>query len=264
MPVLIPPLPPKAKTRVARTTPIPGRAGQPVTWPKRPVSHKVLPKHPLLQMVECPGKAKWTAHSDARKAHSRRVFENVDELLEAFSDYAHSLEASPTHHTKKKRGDTKTTETSVIHYPPLLGGFCYFLGIDRQAWVEWRTVGHDNYREDLAPVIRNIEEAMRTSQIGMASAKLGDPNVLARVAGLAERRENENTTKLEVGANEDAMKKLRGMFESVIEVAQAKPGAPGDAAIDVTPEPADTTGTSDTTEPGLLESLASAADGENT
>lgn len=64
-------------------------------------------------------------------------------------------------------------------------GLCAYIGITIRTWREWR-----EKREDLSPVIKEVDQIIREQKFtGAASGHL-NPNIIARDLGLADRQEH--------------------------------------------------------------------------
>lgn len=188
------------------------RPGDPVKWAKRPVDHETLPEHPLVSLLKSPARVKWNAITAARRLSGDLLIQRPEEILEAFCDYAASLEMEPKWTTKRKRTEGQSGETEIdttaseriaAHMPPTIGGLCGVLGVSTSTWAKWR-----NEREELREAIGMVEAAIKDAQVAMSATKLGDAPTLIRLSGLAEKQEVKTETKVELSGGE-AMDKLR-------------------------------------------------------
>ena len=195
----------------------------PVDWGERPVSDLQMPEHPALTLLHNPGRMKWraiTADRKRRGGKAGRAFQTPRELELAYADYCAMLSASPKWVTEIKTEDSKRTPR---YMPATVTGLCHFVGVSTQCWQEWKTPGHRNFRSDLADAMLAIEEACRDSQVAQAVSSTGDAPTLARLAGLAEKRELEVTADAGIGVVAiDAALDILGITQEQVDAEVAK------------------------------------------
>jgi hypothetical protein len=65
-----------------------------------------------------------------------------------------------------------------------IGAMCVFLDISNETWIDWR-----KNRDDLQPVIKQVEAIIYAQKFEGASADLLNASIIARDLGLADKRE---------------------------------------------------------------------------
>lgn len=127
----------------------------------------------------------------ARSSHGAvRKFKTAKQLEKACCDYFDWASANPLEEEKLFAYEGKVFPGTASKMRPFtLSGLSLFLGISQQSWRDWRNPGHDNYREDLAPVIAWAETVIWTQKFEGAAAGLLNANIISRDLGLADKSE---------------------------------------------------------------------------
>ena len=213
----------------------------------RPVSADTLPTLPALAMARDPGCIRWRACTKARKARNEQAIKSAEELMAAFDDWLLFLDTTGIHWvTKRKRREisrggavteeVNDTEDTPRHAPPTKRGFASFIGVGSNTLVEWANPARPSHREDLVPALREIDDALWDNVVAMAAAGLGDPSTLAKLAGLAERREETRETHISVTVGGDAIDALRSRLAMAAGVAAEDPAQDPAQVVDAVPE----------------------------
>lgn len=94
--------------------------------------------------------------------------------------------------------DFRGKDAIEVHLPkvriPSKQDFALFCGFS-----EWRSVSEYADRQEFAQIITRIEKTIETAQLQYASAGFAKENIVARVLGLADKKEIELPKKIKVG-----------------------------------------------------------------
>ncbi|UQS95072.1 terminase small subunit [Pseudanabaena phage Pam3] len=109
----------------------------------------------------------------------------AQKLYEACCDYFTWCEENPLYEAKLVSFEGVSSLEEVPKCRAFtIGGLCLFIDIDVITWRSWRSE-----RQDLAPVQRWAEEAIRTQKFNAAAAGLLNASIIARDLGLADKQE---------------------------------------------------------------------------
>lgn len=140
-------------------------------------------------------------------------------LWEKFLDYVAWADANPieTFNRVSGRGDTKTQKSQEIAHnrvqrPYTLCAFMTFAGISN--WTEFKKK-QNQQKPDFVRVIHAIENATKSQQIDGAMVGLYNPNLTARLNGIAEATEVAiKTDKFSDMTDEELQEEIKRIYES--------------------------------------------------
>lgn len=142
------------------------------------------------------------------------IYKDPSELLEASYEYFDWCNKNPVKREEVIKGGilAGTTVKVNITRPYTLGGLCIHIGIGKRTF--------DGYceREDFVPITTHIREIIQQNQIEGAMSGTYKENIVARLLGLAEKREVDipNGLHIEVTspATKKAIEKLQGKLQT--------------------------------------------------
>lgn len=93
--------------------------------------------------------------------------------------------------------------------PPSIGGFALFAGMTRDGFNQMHTrVKGSEKDSELAIIIDHVKETIAQLQIDGASANVFNANIIARVTGLAEKKEIDMKTDISDDERKDLIKRI--------------------------------------------------------
>lgn len=136
-----------------------------------------------------PGNGAWSERFRTSTG-TKRKFENGDALLEACKDYFEWAHQNPIVVDNVGWFQGRATHEPEYKTRPLtVEGLAVHLGISPRTWRAWSEEGSRDFREDLAPVIEEVEAAMYSHNFDGASAGLFNAGIIARKLGLSDKQE---------------------------------------------------------------------------
>lgn len=127
-----------------------------------------------------------------RNSHGRsKLFATPEPLWETTCGYFEYCDSHPWKTIKTKTKGQKTeTEETVTQYPYTLGGLMSFMNVSRSYWRKFRASANEDY----FTIITRIENIIQTQQLEGALVGAFNPNIVARVLGLANKRTVDHTS----------------------------------------------------------------------
>lgn len=126
----------------------------------------------------------WRRYQSGKKITRPPDYSDPNVLLHACIRYFEWNEQSPLEVTKLMVVDNQLRRPKVKKPRPMtIQAMCAFLGISRRAWQMWRD------REDLAPVVEEVEQIIFSQKFEWAAVGMFNPSLIARELGLADKSE---------------------------------------------------------------------------
>lgn len=93
--------------------------------------------------------------------------------------------------------------------PPSIGAFALFCGMTRSGFDEMYRTAKDGKKDpEMEAIIAHVKETIMQLQIDGASANIFNANIVARVTGLAEKKEIDMKTDISDDERKDLIKKI--------------------------------------------------------
>lgn len=123
-----------------------------------------------------------------RSKHGRdKLFATPDLLWDAACEYFEWCDSHPWVVTKNKsRGRVKEKEESPTQCPYSITGLMGHLDVSKSFWIEFKKAAN----EDFLWVITRIENIIETQQLEGAIVGVFNSNIVARINGLVDKKEN--------------------------------------------------------------------------
>lgn len=137
-----------------------------------------------------PGNQFWKA----RSSHGRKpIFKNNEQLWDACLEYFEWVDNNPLYEQKvfHTSGVITTHEHPKMRAMTLMG-LCNYLDISHETWLNYKK------NDDFFGVITRAEQYIYQQKFEGAAADMLNSNIIARDLGLAEKKQNEETSKVKV------------------------------------------------------------------
>ena len=121
-----------------------------------------------------------------RSSHGRKpIFATPDDMWDAACEYFEWVHSTPLMETKifHSQGNITTDEVPRMRAMTITA-LCFFLGISRQGWAEYRE------KEDFSDITQEIEAVIFSQKFEGAAAEQLNASIIARELGLADKQDH--------------------------------------------------------------------------
>ena len=123
-------------------------------------------------------------------------FKHPDEVWKLYQNYLKHIANTPMYRNELiKSGERAGEQIPVrVDVPPNIWGFCLFADIDRKTYYKYLNSGEDsNIDKQLIHIFTRVDDDIKQKQIAGATVNLYNANIVARLNGLKDVQQVENT-----------------------------------------------------------------------
>lgn len=123
-------------------------------------------------------------------------FNNPDQVWKLYQNYLKHIANTPMYRNELiKSGERAGEQIPVrVDVPPNIWGFCLFADIDRKTYYKYLNSGEDsNIDKQLIHIFTRVDDDIKQKQIAGATVNLYNANIVARLNGLKDVQQVENT-----------------------------------------------------------------------
>ena len=124
-------------------------------------------------------------------------FNNPDQVWKLYQNYLKHIANTPMYRNELiKSGERAGEQIPVrVDVPPNIWGFCLFADIDRKTYYKYLKAGEDsNIDKQLIHIFTRVDDDIKQKQIAGATVNLYNANIVARLNGLKDVQQVENTS----------------------------------------------------------------------
>ena len=136
-------------------------------------------------------------------------FKDPKEVWDLYQRYLIHLSENPMYRNELiKSGERAGEQIPVrVDVPPNIWGFCLFVKIDRVTYYKYVNGGEDsNYDKELINIFTCVDDDIKQKQITGATVNLYNANIVARLNGLKDVQQVEQTNPEQINISIDGMK----------------------------------------------------------
>ena len=136
-------------------------------------------------------------------------FNNPDQVWKLYQNYLKHIANTPMYRNELiKSGERAGEQIPVrVDVPPNIWGFCLFADIDRKTYYKYLKAGEDsNIDKQLIHIFTRVDNDIKQKQITGAAVNLYNANIVARLNGLKEVQQVENTNQEQIVININGQK----------------------------------------------------------
>lgn len=123
-------------------------------------------------------------------------FKHPDEVWNLYQNYLKHIANTPMYRNELiKSGERAGEQIPVrVDVPPNIWGFCLFADINRQTYYKYlKGKEEDNISKELTDIFTRVDDDIKQKQIAGATVNLYNANIVARLNGLKDVQQVENT-----------------------------------------------------------------------
>lgn len=123
-------------------------------------------------------------------------FKDPDQVWKLYQNYLKHIANTPMYRNELiKSGERAGEQIAVrVDVPPNIWGFCLFADIDRKTYYKYLNGGEDsNIDKQLVHIFTRVDDDIKQKQITGAAVNLYNANIVARLNGLKDVQQVENT-----------------------------------------------------------------------
>lgn len=123
-------------------------------------------------------------------------FKHPDEVWELYQNYLKHIATTPMYRNELiKSGERAGEQIAVrVDVPPNIWGFCLFADINRQTYYKYLNgKEEDNIDKKLTDIFTRVDDDIKQKQITGAAVNLYNANIVARLNGLKDVQQVEQT-----------------------------------------------------------------------
>ncbi len=123
-------------------------------------------------------------------------FKDPDQVWKIYQKYLKHLSENPMYRNELiKSGERAGEVISVeVPVPPNIWGFCLFADIERQTYYNYVGGKSENLNEELIDIFTRVDDDIKSKQITGATVNLYNHAIVARLNGLKEAVQIDQTT----------------------------------------------------------------------
>lgn len=136
-------------------------------------------------------------------------FKDPEQVWKIYQDYLNHIANTPMYRNELiKSGERAGEQIPVrVDVPPNIWGFCLFAEINRQTYYTYVNGGEDsNIDKELIDIFTRVDDDIKQKQITGAAVNLYNANIVARLNGLKEVQQVEQTTPEQINITIDGTK----------------------------------------------------------
>lgn len=136
-------------------------------------------------------------------------FKDPDQVWKLYQDYIKHIANTPMYRNELiKSGERAGEQIPVrVDVPPNIWGFCLFADIDRKTYYKYLNGGEDsNIDKQLVHIFTCVDDDIKQKQITGAAVNLYNANIVARLNGLKEVQQVEQTNPEQINITIDGTK----------------------------------------------------------
>lgn len=136
-------------------------------------------------------------------------FKNPDQVWKLYQDYLKHIANTPMYRNELiKSGERAGEQIPVrVDVPPNIWGFCLFADIDRKTYYKYLNGDEDsNIDKQLVHIFTRVDDDIKQKQITGAAVNLYNANIVARLNGLKEVQQVEQTNPEQIIINVNGSK----------------------------------------------------------
>ena len=135
-------------------------------------------------------------------------FKDPKEVWALYERYLIHLSENPMYRNELiKSGDQAGKQIPVrVDVPPNIWGFCLFANIDRVTYYDYVNGNSENLDKELINIFTCVDDDIKQKQITGATVNLYNANIVARLNGLKDVQQVEQTNPEQINISIDGMK----------------------------------------------------------
>ena len=136
-------------------------------------------------------------------------FKHPDEVWKLYENYLNHIANTPMYRNELiKSGERAGEQIPVrVDVPPNIWGFCLFADINRQTYYKYLNgKDEDNIDKKLTYIFTRVDDDIKQKQITGAAVNLYNANIVARLNGLKEVQQVEQTNSEQIIINVNGSK----------------------------------------------------------
>lgn len=135
-------------------------------------------------------------------------FKDPDQVWKIYQDYLNHIANTPMYRNELiKSGERAGEQIPVrIDVPPNIWGFCLFANIDRVTYYDYVNGNSENLNKELINIFTRVDDDIKQKQITGAAVNLYNANIVARLNGLKEVQQVEQTNPEQINITIDGTK----------------------------------------------------------
>lgn len=135
-------------------------------------------------------------------------FKDPKEVWDLYQRYLIHLSENPMYRNELiKSGERAGEQIPVrVDVPPNIWGFCLFANIDRVTYYDYLNGNSENLDKELINIFTRVDDDIKQKQITGATVNLYNANIVARLNGLKDNVQVEQTNPEQINISIDGMK----------------------------------------------------------